>query len=634
MKFQIAGIILYSYDDRIRTLKLHPDSVNIITGPTGTGKSSLLDIVDYCLGSNKNEICYGVISDRVAWFGLLLQLETQQFFIARRNPYEAPEDIFVQSGKHIAPPRRYDLRRNIGREALLERLNEFLGIQPHVEEVLFPLEMVQSGADIRKALVYCFQGQSEVANKDTLFHGTGTGGRGRDAPQVRQYFPYFIGAIDTEILQRRALLKKLEKEERTIRMRLKEKQRLLGDNFERAFALLTEAKQAGLLPPSCKLEHSWGALRPLFLEALSAQSLQDYASLPDISLMYELREECRELRLKGREEKQRLQELEALWQCQRGCGRELNEQHARLESLGLYSYAVSNGRCPLCNSSTAELLPTRTAVAKELARLEGQLDQLEKDSSYFRNQKKKIEKRIEEIGAQLQEKNAMLRALEANDKNFKAMKEYETQCAYVRGRLALYVQTIPDWSEDDGAEKRLDALLKDIAQLRAQTSSDIIEEREYHILQGISSHITNIMRKLEKSHDATYNLNIKRQTVEAHLPTGYSIPLARMGSGETWVAVHLATHLALHRYFAGHNRPVPQFIFFDQPSQAYYPPDTHIQNSDREAVARMFRTIKKETKGFQVIITDHVSSKDKEYQDCVRESWWEDGKKLVPQDWC
>lgn len=633
MKFQIAEIILYSYDNRIRRLKLHPDSVNIITGPTGTGKSSLLNIVDYCLGSHNNEICHGVILDRVAWFGLLLQLETQQFFIARRNPYDASGDIFVQSGKHLSPPRLSDLRRNIGREGLLERLNELLGISPHVEEVLFPLEDVQSGVDIRKALAYCFQGQSEVANKDVLFHGTGTGGRGKDAPQVRQYFPYFIGAIDTEILQRRALLKSLEKEEHTIRMRLKEKQRLMGDNFERAFALLAEAKQAGLLPSSCKFEHSWDALRPLFLEALSAKIPQDYASLPDISLMYELREECRILRQKLHDEKLRLQELEGFWNCHRGCGRELNEQHARLESLGLYSHAVSNGRCPLCNSSIVDLLPKREAVENELARLEGQLEQLERDSSYFRKHKKDIENRIEEIGAQLREKRGALKALEASDKRLKAINDHEAQCAYVRGRLALYVQTIPDWSEDDDTERQLGALLEKIAVLRAQTSSDIIEKKEDDILQGISSHITNIMRKLENSHGATYRLNIKLRTVEAHLPTGFSIPLARMGSGETWVAVHLATHLALHSYFAGHNRPVPQFIFFDQPSQAYYPPDTHIQNSDREAVARMFRTIKKETKGFQVIITDHVSSKDKEYQDCVRESWWEDGKKLVPQDW-
>ena len=478
MKFQIAEIILYSYDNRIRRLKLHPDSVNIITGPTGTGKSSLLNIVDYCLGSNNNKICYGVISDRVAWFGLLLQLETQQFFIARRNSYDASEDIFVQIGKHISPPRLFDLRKNIGREALLERLNEFLGISPHVEEVLFPLEEVQSGVDIRKALAYCFQGQSEVANKDVLFHGTGTGGRGRDAPQVRHYFPYFIGAIDTEILQLRALLKEREKEERTIRMRLKEKQRLLGDNFERAFALLTEAKHIGLLPSSCELVHSWDALRPLFLEALSAKIPQDYASLPDISLMYELREECRILQQKLYDEKLRLQELEVFWNCQRGCGRELNEQHARLESLGLYSHAVSNGRCPLCNSSTVDLLPKREAVENELARLEGQLEQLEKDSSYFGKYKKDIENKIEELEALLREKRGVLKALEASDKKLRTINDHEVLCAYVRGRLDLYVKTIPGWSEDDGTEKQLNDLLKDIALLRAKTSSDIIEKKK------------------------------------------------------------------------------------------------------------------------------------------------------------
>jgi len=45
------------------------------------------------------------------------------------------------------------------------------------------------------------------------------------------------------------------------------------------------------------------------------------------------------------------------------------------------------------------------------------------------------------------------------------------------------------------------------------------------------------------------------------------VPLAQLGSGANWVGVHLLTYFAFHKYFITANRPVPRFIFIDQPSQ-------------------------------------------------------------------
>ena len=47
MSMQILNIVLYSHDEQQRTLNLRPGGVNVITGASKTGKSSLIDIVDY-----------------------------------------------------------------------------------------------------------------------------------------------------------------------------------------------------------------------------------------------------------------------------------------------------------------------------------------------------------------------------------------------------------------------------------------------------------------------------------------------------------------------------------------------------------------------------------------------------------
>jgi hypothetical protein len=47
----------------------------------------------------------------------------------------------------------------------------------------------------------------------------------------------------------------------------------------------------------------------------------------------------------------------------------------------------------------------------------------------------------------------------------------------------------------------------------------------------------------------------------------------------------------------------------------------------------MFQLIAKETKNFQVIVTEHADIHEDWYQELVRENWWDGLKKLVPLDW-
>ncbi len=123
------------------------------------------------------------------------------------------------------------------------------------------------------------------------------------------------------------------------------------------------------------------------------------------------------------------------------------------------------------------------------------------------------------------------------------------------------------------------------------------------------------------------------------------IPMERMGSGENWVGYHLITHFALHKWFVGQHRPVPRFIFIDQPSQVYFPEDESWQQKtgenrnigeDRKKVERMYKLaddVVNALEGeFQIIITDHANIDQTWFQECVRERWRE-GRKLIPDEW-
>jgi len=50
MSFRIKTLSIYSHEGDVRTIKFNPSGLSIITGRAKTGKSSVIDIIDYCLG--------------------------------------------------------------------------------------------------------------------------------------------------------------------------------------------------------------------------------------------------------------------------------------------------------------------------------------------------------------------------------------------------------------------------------------------------------------------------------------------------------------------------------------------------------------------------------------------------------
>ncbi|WP_034584872.1 DUF3732 domain-containing protein, partial [Acinetobacter sp. HR7] len=56
-------------------------------------------------------------------------------------------------------------------------------------------------------------------------------------------------------------------------------------------------------------------------------------------------------------------------------------------------------------------------------------------------------------------------------------------------------------------------------------------------------------------------------------PENEKIYLRSMGSGANWLYSHITLFLALHKYFAelGAECSIPSILFFDQPTQVYFP---------------------------------------------------------------
>lgn len=643
MKFQILNILVYGANGQIRSIELKPDAVNVVTGQSKTGKSALIHIVDYCLGRRECNVPAGVIRKHVEWYAVKLQTSSGEVFIARRNPEpgkESSEDIYIERGTSLSFPEASSLTKNANLETLASILNQVLGIGEYTHEPKAGQTRKTGTADIGKALFYCFQEQSEIDDQKFLFHRQGE----PFIPQsIKDYLPYFLGAITDEFIQNKEELRKLNRKLKQVESRIAERNRLKGQNFERAFALLNEAKSVDLIAADEPLQDSWSNVRQL-IEAALARNIDNDPAEPNVDVLNDLLDRQQRIRETYRIATSELKSLKDLKRSSNGFGSEMGEQKSRLESINIFGHTGDPNTCPLCSSTLPSAVPSAEAIRASLTDIDSQLEAVTNDTPHLDAMIAKAEDQLGEIKKQLDEVKASIISLQTTNQRISDLRDFNSRRAMIKGRLSLYLENMPANDVDDSDDKlEAEKIAEQVRALEAVLDDETLAGRLESILSLVSAQITSLARKLEIEHsDSPMRLDLKKLTIVADHADDGPIPMPKMGSGETWVGLHLVTHLALHNWFFKKQRPVPQFLFLDQPSQAYFPPDTSAEtvreqteatNPDRQSVIRMFKLIVEETKNFQVIVTEHADIREDWYQALVRENWWDGNQKLVPVEW-
>ncbi|HMF47844.1 MAG TPA: DUF3732 domain-containing protein, partial [Candidatus Saccharimonadales bacterium] len=159
-------------------------------------------------------------------------------------------------------------------------------------------------------------------------------------------------------------------------------------------------------------------------------------------------------------------------------------------------------------------------------------------------------------------------------------------------------------------------------------------DREERVRDAISSYIERFVEEIGVSGATGRPVLDERELNVKFLNQGSSKAdfLWEIGSGENWMAYHLAAILALHGVFLKRDsrNPVPTFLVIDQPSQVYFPSDTfeaivegdedikgqrdsarskrHLD--DLESTRQIFKALARAHKSFnarlQIIVLDHA----------------------------
>jgi hypothetical protein len=617
--------------------------LNVITGSSRRGKTAILTIIDYCLGSGDYPVKAGITRRHSVGFGLVIVSGERTLFVAR----PAPEAGRATSDRmHVSVPANPDavptfaeIDFNTNVSTAKNILEDLCGINSTLR-LPMPGSAEPMAPTIRHSLFFVMQQQNEIANPDILFH---TQAEEYRPNSIRAVIPYFLGAIDTEYATLAVRLRTLKRELAALKRTLADRAAALGATGQ-ARALLAEAAAVGLLPELPPQALSEGdaisTLRQIALVEVS--SVQDPGAYGDqLTIANARRAELRQ-RLNGLN-----LQLTRLRRAASENGEfvsEASEQRARLATLGFFGdHGAGADSCPFCGSEPTDIGGPWGDLRQELDRLNTEIIAVRTDTPRIAQMAAELTAETSNITQELRSNRAEIDELEAGARAIGRLRDAQARTALVQGRIGFYLEMLDRRSHEPPIEDRTAELEEEIEATEARLSANGNLDLLTTYLSLINQSLSNIARRLNLEHsDSPIRLDLRRLTVVADTRSG-TVPLSEMGSGENWLGYHLATFLALHEWFVTENRPVPRVLIMDQPSQVWFPADYSgdgkhtLRDDDRDALLRVYdvilETVEALTPNFQVIVMEHADLEEPRFSGSVQYRWRAPGEALIPVAW-
>jgi len=638
---QINKIIIYSLKGLKRVLSFELGKVNIITGESKSGKSAIIEIINYCLASNGCDIPEGIIRDTVSYFSIYITFnDGETAFIARENPnikrIQASSTVCLMRNIGQELPELENINSNINIDTLKEFLTRKIGISEnlHIPDSLTrePLK-----ANFKHSRFYCYQPQYLVADPYQLFYNQNK----EFVPQsIKDTLPYFLGAVNEDSLLIESEITQLKKQLNRLVREKRESEKIKSEGISQAYSLIEEAKEIGILDQNVKPSNQSEAYK--LLEKVANWEYQPLEVKAENSALKGLIDRRNDLKIELGKISDNKKAANDYLKNSFGYSTEAKQQEIRLESINLYNQdiEIDSNCCPLCDSQIETPIPSIANINKSLLSIKHDLKFTKAESPRIQSYIDTIDSQYHETESELKKIEKSISALYLENEKARTMRDLNLRRGKIIGRVSLFLESIEQDVEFENVDSKINNIKLRIYELEKRIDSENEKDKLMSILNKINLQMSKWVQDLDVEYEndpIRFDLNKLTMYIDTDVKP---IALPQIGSGANWVAYHLLVIFALHQHFIQNDRPIPRFIVIDQPTQVYYPPektDDLVEiSSDELAVSKMFEFIFKVvsslTPHLQVIITDHAFLKSDNFVKSVREVW-RDGLKLIPNDW-
>lgn len=245
MKFIINKVLLWSSKTGyLRQVNFKSNKVNLITGTNDRGKTAILEIISYCLLSEKVDIPQEVINENVAWYGINITVNRSTYTIARAKlglAGETSNQVYLSKSGEI--PNKPITNTNI-REVLSILDDEF-----NIKFAKFDFDGEKAdlikNVSYRSLLILNVLTDNIITHKeDYLDFGVFRQNKNEKEKKTKENFDVAfnlaIGAEDPSNVILRKRIEKLEKDKKTNETKRNEFERIL-------YSISKDAKNFGIV---------------------------------------------------------------------------------------------------------------------------------------------------------------------------------------------------------------------------------------------------------------------------------------------------------------------------------------------------------------------------------------------------
>ncbi|MHB9839718.1 DUF3732 domain-containing protein [Paraburkholderia terrae] len=667
MQFFISQLILWpeNPENGVQTLTFVDDKVNIIHGRSRTGKSSVIAIIDYCLGASRCTIPVGQIRDKTAWFGLKVRIRDTWVLVARRTP-ERATGVKECHMSRLTPCDAPIPDALTGTHTLAQFKDAFNKIAriTNISLVADEDEGVNSEnpTSYRDLASFNLLPQHIVANPNVLFYKSDSY---KHKEKLKRVFPYALGIVDADYLAATRERNRLQKQLDGLQKEELSRHRAYASWEADVRVIWEEAVKLGLIDAAGgeSLEVRIGALKELN-EGYLRGDLVEHLKAPQYGYANE------QLRLATLEEDaaqrqlddlaRELQDYERLSGRAKELAKAVDTEQAQVVSLDwLQRSLVHDSACVVCGSKTEHnhfVLDNLANKLNDAARLSSALS----EGPIVDRQLEHLKRDLSEAEARLH--TARLRRIELKPDDFSPLGSVG-RIFVLLGRLQSLLMALATLQGRGDLPQRIRELERRIALVDGFIAAAGREEREKSVGRELAKLIEGYATNLKLEEKGKIALDQGELTLSfTRAVTNRKDYLWEIGSGANWMAYHLATFLALHEFFTRPERingPVFSFLAIDQPSQVYFPSTfsgTNLLDQYREQATELrgqrdidieqtrlifvalARGIQRSEFKYQTIVVEHADrsiwghGKWGPYMHQVA-AWKDDGDGLIPKNW-
>lgn len=614
MIFYFNNIVLWLKNGKTRDLEFKPNKVNIITGDSNTGKTAILQIIDYCFFASKPKISESIINENVEWYGINFVVNDKHYTICRKSLNKAiPSDeyYFSSTGEIPAKP-----KYNNEKEAIQQIIEIEFGIDRNTV-IPFGSSSLKAGSKISMRYFLLFNTISQnIITNDEVFFDKQSESRYKDA--LTRIFDLAVG-IDT--IENKLKKEKKDELEEELK-RLNRKQSLFSqkkDAFQSELnAIVRQAKEYNLVNEEIDREETLNTLKEIITSLNSTKGL-----LATSSNSERLQRKKNILERKTRN-LHRFKGEYATYKKTTG---------STLDSLQPILFLESKKDSLIKTSVFQEII---TTLKKELLSIKNAIQS-----------KTPIDMQISDIiegynNKLIQIKND-LEQLPQQAKSFNSEKEKFIFIGEVKAKLNLYESTRDEnkleySSQIEELETKLAGISIDDTTGKKELTIKLLEEVIHDYIKMVGKALENYVN-YQPVFDYTNKKLLLRKPKTAHIEN--------VGSSSNHMFLHLFLFLGLHEVVLQNQSPfIPPFLIIDQPSRPYWGDEEkqkeNIEHADEykitaalELLDGFISTRIKDNMAFQMIVFEHIPKRIWERTDMKNiylVAEFSDGNALIPRE--